>query len=163
MMRNKNVWILLALAVLIALAAILAALGLGNGALPDAAAPSLSPAAGGETASSASTEAQKPWAYLVVTVAGTAYQPIALTGEEAVYPITQPSGEENVLHVTKEGVYMESATCGNQDCVHQGMVTLENMDSRVLGNMIICLPNQVTAELVVSDDYGRYAAPAQEP
>lgn len=152
-MRGKNAVILFSLAALVVLVAVLASLGLGNDA-PSAPALFASPAPEGT---------EKPWAYLIVTVGGTAYEPIPLTGE-ATYPITQPSGAENVLHVTSDSVYMESATCDNQDCVHQGVVTLENMDSRVLGNMIICLPNQVVAELVAPDEiYGQFSAPGQEP
>lgn len=46
---------------------------------------------------------------------------------------------------------MHSASCKNQDCVHQGDVTLDNYNNRVLNNWIICLPNQVTIELVAED------------
>jgi hypothetical protein len=42
---------------------------------------------------------------------------------------------------------MKSSTCDNQDCVLQGTVSLENKYERVLGNMIICLPNEITLEL----------------
>lgn len=197
-MRNKNALILAALAALVVLVAILAAVGLGGGALPDETAPTLTADPAQPTEAAQSTEAAQgdnptqsttpaqgsdpaqsteaaqggtsahptestPWAYLLVTVAGTAYQPIPLVAEEANYRITQPSGAENVIHVTPSSVYMESATCDNQDCVLQGEVTMENMDSRVLGNMIICLPNQVTVELVTPDgSYGQYVAPGQE-
>ena len=54
---------------------------------------------------------------------------------------------ENTVHLTPEGVYMASSTCDNQDCVEQGLVTLENMDTRVLRNLIVCLPNEVGIEL----------------
>jgi hypothetical protein len=47
---------------------------------------------------------------------------------------------------------MESATCENQDCVHQGEVTLENKNARVLENLIICLPNQVYLELYSTEE-----------
>lgn len=70
---------------------------------------------------------------------------------DLVYPIAQrsPDGTEalNVLHLTPEGVYVEDASCENHDCMGQGIVTLENRDSRILGNMIVCLPNQVLVEL----------------
>lgn len=86
-------------------------------------------------------------AYLLVTVHGVVYQPIPLT-EEGEYTVKQgTSGMENVIHVTPTSVNMKSATCDNQDCVQQGVVTLENMEQRILGNMIICLPNEVTLEL----------------
>lgn len=86
-------------------------------------------------------------AYLLVTVRGVVYQPIPLT-EEGEYTVKQgTSGMENVIHVTPTSVNMKSSTCDNQDCVQQGEVTLNNMKERILGNMIICLPNEVTLEL----------------
>ena len=86
-------------------------------------------------------------AYLLVTVRGVVYKPIPLT-EEGEYTVKQgSSGMENVIHVTATSVNMKSSTCDNQDCVQQGEVTLENMEQRILGNMIICLPNEVTLEL----------------
>jgi hypothetical protein len=47
---------------------------------------------------------------------------------------------------------MEDSTCENHDCVDQGEVTLENRKDRILGNMIICLPNQVTLQLLTPDE-----------
>lgn len=85
-------------------------------------------------------------AYLLVTVQGQLYQPIPLYGEET-YRVTQGDGVENVIHVTPDSVWMESSTCENQDCVLQGTVTLDNSSTRILGNMIVCLPNQVALEL----------------
>lgn len=76
--------------------------------------------------------------------------------EDYLFPLNQtlPDGSqvENILHVTPEGVYMESSSCENQDCVHQGTVTLENRNDRVLYNMIICLPNQVTLQLFTPEE-----------
>ena len=85
-------------------------------------------------------------AYLLVTVRGIVYEPIPLT-EEAEYTIRQGEEMENTIHVTADSIFMKHSTCDNQDCVLQGTVTLENMTQRVLGNMIICLPNEVTLEL----------------
>ena len=59
---------------------------------------------------------------------------------------------ENVIHLTPEGVYMEDSTCENHDCVEQGEVTLDNRKDRILGNFIICLPNQVTLQLFTPDE-----------
>lgn len=85
-------------------------------------------------------------AYLLVTVDGTLYEPIPLY-EEGEYTIQRANGSENTIHVTPDSVYMKSSTCDNQDCVLQGTVSLENKYERVLGNMIICLPNEITLEL----------------
>lgn len=76
--------------------------------------------------------------------------------EDYVFPLRQMTAEGdeiiNNIHLTPTGVYMESATCENQDCVKQGEVTLENKSARVLENMIICLPNQVFLELYSSEE-----------
>lgn len=90
--------------------------------------------------------------YLVVSVDGKAYEPIPLTGE-GDYTINQKEiGVSNTIHVTKDSVYMASSTCTNQDCVKQGTVTRQNRDSRVLGNMVICLPNKVSLQLCTAQE-----------
>ena len=91
---------------------------------------------------------EPPEAYLLVQVRDTVYQPIPLL-KEGEFTIRQPEGEmENTVHITRRGFWMVSSTCDNQDCVHQGEASLDNMDSRVLGGMVICLPNQVSLELI---------------
>ena len=47
---------------------------------------------------------------------------------------------------------MEDSTCANHDCIDQGIVTLENRKERILGNMIICLPNQVCLQLYTPEE-----------
>ena len=61
---------------------------------------------------------------------------------------------ENAIHVTQDSMYMKSATCENQNCIKQGTVNLQNMETRVLGNMIICLPNRVVLELLLPEEVG---------
>ena len=85
-------------------------------------------------------------AYLVISVQGAIYEPLPLGGE-GVFTIKQDENTSNTVHVTPTSVWMEHSSCDNQDCVDQGTVSLENIDSRVLYNMIICLPNQVVLEL----------------
>ena len=65
-----------------------------------------------------------------------------------------PDGSEavNVLHLTPEGFWMEDANCKNHDCVVEVMVTLENLEERVLWNMVVCLPHQLVAELVTREE-----------
>lgn len=100
-----------------------------------------------ETAKAASV-VQEPKAYLVVIIGDAVYQPVPLTGD-GDYTVTQKAiGAENKIHVTAESIQMSSANCDNQDCVDQGEVSLSNREERLLGNMIICLPNNVTLELL---------------
>ncbi len=84
-------------------------------------------------------------AFLVVTMGNNVYAPIPLTGE-TYYKLSNGTGV-NIVHVTETSVSMHEANCDNQDCVEQGEVTLENKETRVLSNMIICLPNQVSLQL----------------
>ena len=71
--------------------------------------------------------------------------------EPQTLTIRQPTGEENVVEITSRGAVMRSANCHNQDCVHMGEVTVDNWETRVNGAFIICLPHQVTVELVVRE------------
>lgn len=96
-----------------------------------------------------------PGYVLVSTATQMGWLPLPTEGEIS-YPIRQvlPDGTEavNTLHLSPEGVYMEDSTCANHDCVNQGEVTLENKKDRILGNMIICLPNQVYLELYTPEE-----------
>ena len=68
--------------------------------------------------------------------------------------VAMPDGSEyvNVLHITTNGFWMENANCQGQDCMKQGEVTLENREERILWNMIICLPHQLSAELITREE-----------
>lgn len=92
------------------------------------------------------TDVQQMEAYLVMSVSGTLYEPLPLT-DEGTFTIKQNETTTNTVHVTPTSVWMEHSSCDNQDCVTQGTVSLENMETRVLPNMIICLPNEVVLEL----------------
>ena len=99
-------------------------------------------------AAKAASVVQEPKAYLLVIIGDAVYQPVPLTGD-GDYTVTQKAiGAENKIHVTAESIQMSSANCDNQDCVEQGEVSLSNREERLLGNMIICLPNNVTLELL---------------
>ena len=117
-------------------------------------APSVEPSA--ETPAEPEATPQPAKAYVLVqTATQMGFLPVPDEGEyayhlEQVLPDGTPA--ENVIHVTAEGVYMEDSTCENHDCVDQGEVTLDNRKDRILGNMIICLPNQVTLQLLTPDE-----------
>ena len=76
-------------------------------------------------------------AFLVVTVAGQMYEPIPLY-QAGRYTITR-GDLVNVIEVGKDSIMMYQSSCDNQDCVEQGIVTLENRAKRVLQNMIMFL------------------------
>jgi len=61
--------------------------------------------------------------------------------------ILQPDGAENAVKITGEAVYMDHANCENQDCVNMGQVTLDNLEMRVMGGFVICLPHKISVEV----------------
>lgn len=108
----------------------------------------------------ATTDLSQVEAFLVVTVGDKTYQPIPLT-EEGYYRLRHGDCI-NIVHVTPTSIDMHEANCDNQDCVEQGEVTLENKGERILGNMIICLPNQVTLQLYSRDELMDWLTTVQE-
>jgi len=89
-------------------------------------------------------------AEVVIYLNDNVYRRVPLRPETIV--IDQGNGKVNTIEIREDGVLMRSATCPNQDCIHQGEVTLKNHTTRPLGNWIICLPNKVSVELVVEGE-----------
>ena len=93
-------------------------------------------------------QTQEVKGHVVLTVAGRQYgDPIAMDRDKII-TLKQENGMINKVHITPEKVYMESSSCDNQDCVLQGEITLENYKTRILSTYVICLPNNVTIEMV---------------
>ena len=61
--------------------------------------------------------------------------------------ILLPDGGENHIVLTGQSVFMQDANCENHDCVDMGAVTRENLELRVMGGFIICLPHRVSVEV----------------
>ncbi len=61
--------------------------------------------------------------------------------------VVQDSVGENTVEITGEAVYMAHADCENQDCVEMGAVTRENLELRVMGGFIVCLPHRISVEV----------------
>lgn len=68
-------------------------------------------------------------------------------GEAHSVQIIRKDGSENTVAITGDAVYMEHADCDNQDCVHMGAVTRDNLELRVMGGFIICLPHKISVEV----------------
>lgn len=90
-------------------------------------------------------------AYLRITAPGQSFDPVPLTADQKIV-IEQTDGSRNVIEVFQGGFRMIESNCKNQDCIHQGDVTLENMNTRALANEIICLPHKVVLDLVTGDE-----------
>ncbi len=68
-------------------------------------------------------------------------------GEAHTVRVLQAGGDENTLVLTGQSVYMESANCEGQDCVHMEKITRDNLETRVMFGMIICLPHRLSVEV----------------
>jgi hypothetical protein len=112
-------------------------------------APTASPGEGQSgTPEKAPEKAPEAEAYMYIIVNGR-ISGIYAVGEEGDVTVDQGDGKVNVIHMTEKGFYMASSTCDNQLCVHQGEVTIDNYQQRILGASVLCLPNNVDLELVV--------------
>ena len=90
--------------------------------------------------------------YVVLTVGGRQYGDPIPMDRDKIITIKQDDGKLNKVHITPETVYMEFSTCENQDCVGQGEVHVDTYKDRILGTYIICLPNNVSIEMVPADN-----------
>lgn len=101
-------------------------------------------------AGAASDALQDAPAAVLIYLGNQLYNIIPL-GEKETFTVDQGNGMVNTILVHETGVYMEHSTCDNQDCVKQGEITLSNYKERILMSWVICLPNQVSIELVVKE------------
>ena len=90
--------------------------------------------------------------YVVLTVGGRQYGDPIPMDRDKIITLKQDDGRINKVHITPETVYMEFSTCENQDCVGQGEVHVDTYKNRILGTYIICLPNNVSIEMVPAAD-----------
>ena len=89
--------------------------------------------------------------HVIITVGGRQYGDPIPMDRDKIITIRQENGEINKIRITPDSVDMEYSTCENQDCIGEGTITLDNYNDRILGTWIICLPNQVTIEMVPAD------------
>lgn len=99
-----------------------------------------------------SKKTEKVRGYVVLNVGGRQYgEPIPMDRDKII-TLKQDDGKLNKVHITPETVYMEFSTCENQDCVGQGEVHVDTYKDRILGTYIICLPNNVSIEMIPAED-----------
>ena len=89
--------------------------------------------------------------YLLVTTSSGTHSPIPLA-EETSFTINYQGDEFNTIHIGKNYFFMEESSCENQNCIEEGTVSLENRESRVLYNMVLCLPHNLSLELLDRDE-----------
>ena len=96
-------------------------------------------------------KAEKVRGHVVLTVGGRQYGDPIPMDRDKIITIRQENGEINKVHITPEKVYMEYSSCDNQDCVQQGEIHMDTYKTRILGTYVICLPNNVTVEMVPAE------------
>lgn len=84
---------------------------------------------------------------LRIYVGETLYREVSLAEDQEIQ-IQQADGSWNLLVIQQGQAYMKEASCPNQDCVHQSPLIPGKTQLRPLGRWIVCLPNQVSVELV---------------
>lgn len=82
---------------------------------------------------------------VIVTVDGNEVANLPF-GTEHTLQVIQGSGT-NTVHITPDAVYMQEADCHGQDCVKMEPVTRDNLEMRVMGGFIICLPHRLSVEV----------------
>ena len=82
---------------------------------------------------------------VIVTVDGNEIANLPF-GTEHTLQVIQGGGT-NTLRITADSVYMEEADCHGQDCVKMEPVTRDNLEMRVMGGFIICLPHRLSVEV----------------
>ena len=97
-------------------------------------------------------QTEKVRGHVVITVAGRQYGDPIPMDRDKIITVKQENGAINRIHITPEYVVMESSTCENQDCIGEGEVNVNTYKDRILSTYIICLPNQVTIEMVPADE-----------
>ena len=91
-----------------------------------------------------SPEAEGPRVYITLDGAELIDLPFS---EPRTVTVRQPDGAENAVAITGDAVCMAHANCENQDCVNMGQVTLDNLELRVMGGFIVCLPHRISVEV----------------
>lgn len=85
--------------------------------------------------------------YLRITADRVVFEPIPIHEDRRI-EIRQLGGAWNVAMIRQGVVHMDSANCNTQDCIHQGAVSLDNRDMRLLHGSIVCLPHRLVLELL---------------
>lgn len=85
--------------------------------------------------------------YLRITADKVVYEPIPLTQDRRI-AINQAGGQQNIALIQRGTVHMDSANCPTQDCIHQGSMSLETRELRLMQGSIVCLPHKLVLELL---------------
>jgi len=146
-LKRRDVWVILA--VLAVALLLLLADSLFRPASPEAGLPTLTLSNADSLGSGAALRDAE--SYLRIKQGRAYYDLVPLNGPGEIV-IRQDKGWENVIRIDKNSVVMHSANCPNHDCIRQGMMTLDNIATRVFQSWITCLPHELSLELITRED-----------
>lgn len=86
-------------------------------------------------------------AYLKINTIEGVYDLIPLDHDGEIV-IKQDNGAENIIQIHENAFEVIQSSCGDQYCISQGLISLDNIDSNIWGNTIICSPNNVMLQLL---------------
>jgi len=115
-------------------------------AVTGAALPGVQVTVDGEAPESPAAGEKAPGLWVTVTVDGMVASELPFEEQHTVR-IAQDGIGENTVILTGKAVYMQDADCPGKDCVSMGEVTRENLEMRVMGGFIICLPHRLSVEV----------------
>ena len=85
--------------------------------------------------------------YVKISIDGELYKKYSLDGTFDKEIIIDTDKGTNVIHIKKGFVYMEESTCPDKTCIKQGSIDRP-------GEIIVCLPNKVTVEIIGEAESG---------
>ena len=88
------------------------------------------------------TAAASSGAEVIITIDGAEYGRYSLDSDRTIS--IDRNGNHNRIVISDSTVHMEESSCKNQICVQQGVINAS-------GQMIVCLPNGVIAEIRAAD------------
>lgn len=90
--------------------------------------------------------------YLRIRQGDQYYNLIPLNGPGEIVITQEEQGFENVVRIDRNSVVMHNSNCPKHECMMQGEMTLDNINTRVFFQWIVCLPHQVVLELLPREE-----------
>ena len=84
---------------------------------------------------------------VVIRVDGNVLYDVPLD-KNADIPVRSQWGYNHII-IRDGSVWVSEADCPDQICLHQGQMNAANIDSRAMGNTIVCLPHRLSISLLV--------------
>ena len=84
--------------------------------------------------------------YVNIYVEGKVYKQVSAVKSQTI--VIERNNMYNEIKVSPQSVMMYDSNCDNKNCIHQGEIIPDSMSMRIMDGWIVCLPNQVSIEVV---------------